>query len=127
MPNHAAARGTGTGAPGNLRRAAGTGGTTPPFGQGAWGGSAAGSTVAKRMSDSASRQKGSPPSDRRPDPGGGTWRRVPSRTRRARYVVARDLFPVDESSVRAATLAVLALVAAVVAVMRLDDSSRGKR
>src|ERR1017187_5494756 len=121
MQNHAGARGTGTGAPGNLRRAAGTGGTTPPFGQGAWGGSAARSTVAKRMSDSASRQKGSPPSDRRPDSGGDTCRCVTSRTRRARDVVARDLFPLDESSARAATLAVLAVVAAVVAVMRLGS------
>jgi hypothetical protein len=73
------------------------------------------------MSDSASRQKGSPPSDRRPDSGSDTYRRVTSRTRRARDVLARDLFPLDESSVRAATLAVLAVVAAVVAVMRLGS------
>jgi hypothetical protein len=88
------------------------------------------------MSDSASRQnsrqKGSPPSDRRPDSGrparwrnaqaaAGTYRRVTSGTRRARDVLARDLFPLDESSARAATLALLAVVAAVAAVMRLGS------
>ncbi len=88
------------------------------------------------MSDSASRQnsrqKGSPPSDRRPDSGcrarwhnaeaaAATCRRVTSGTRRARDVLARDLFPLDESSARTATLAVLAVAAAVVAVMRLGS------
>jgi hypothetical protein len=90
------------------------------------------------MSDSASRQnsrqKGSPPSDRRPDSGrpavrrhaeadsgGDTYPRVTSRTRRARDVLARDLFPLDESSARTATLAVVAVVAAVVAVTRLGS------
>lgn len=67
------------------------------------------------MSDSAVREQGSPASDRRPDSGSGTCRRVTSRTQRARDVLGRDLFPADESSARPTTLAVLALAAAVVA------------
>jgi len=71
------------------------------------------------MSDSAARQNRSPRSDRRPDSGSDTTHHVTPRTQRVRDAAARDLFPVDDSSARAATLAGLAVAAAVAAVMRL--------
>jgi hypothetical protein len=71
------------------------------------------------MSDSAARQNRSQRPDRRPDSGSDATRHVTSRIQRVRDAAARDLFPVDDSSARAATLAGLAVAAAVVAVMRL--------
>ena len=73
------------------------------------------------MSDSAVREQGSPASDRRPASGSGTYRRVIARTQRVRDAAARDLFPADESSSRAVTLAGLVVAAAVIALMRLGS------